>query len=66
MKVYGKHETVADLLTRTDGLRTKWRTDADGSRAAYLATLYTHLHDALVEHLDAEERCMSCRWSRHA
>ena len=26
-----QHETVADLLTRTDALRTKWRTDADGS-----------------------------------
>jgi hypothetical protein len=50
-----QHETVADLLTRTDALRTKWRTDADGSRVARLATVYTHLHDALVEHLDAEE-----------
>lgn len=51
-----QHETVADLLTRTDALRTKWRTDADGSLTAHLATLYTNLHDALVEHLDAEER----------
>ena len=26
------------------------------SRAAQLATLYAHLHDALIEHLDAEEQ----------
>ena len=51
-----QHEIVADLLKRTNALRMEWRKDADSSRAAQLATLYARLHDALVEHLDAEER----------
>ncbi len=51
-----QHEMVADLLKRTAALRTEWRTDADWSRADQLATLYAHLYDALIEHLDAEEQ----------
>lgn len=51
-----QHEIVADVLKRTRALRMEWRKDADSSRAAQLATLYAQLHDALVEHLDAEER----------
>jgi hemerythrin-like domain-containing protein len=51
-----QHEIVADLLKRTVALRAEWRKDADRARAAQLATLYAHLHDALVEHLDAEEQ----------
>ena len=51
-----QHEIVADLLRYTGALRMEWRKDADSSRAAQLATLYARLHDALVEHLDAEER----------
>ena len=51
-----QHAIVADLLERIGPMRTEWRKDADSSRAAELATLYTRLHDALVEHLDAEEQ----------
>ena len=51
-----QHETVADVLERTTPLRMEWRQDADSSRAAQLASLYAQLHDALVEHLDAEEQ----------
>ena len=51
-----QHETVADVLERTTALRMEWRQDADSSRAAQLASLYAQLHDALVEHLDAEEQ----------
>jgi hemerythrin-like domain-containing protein len=51
-----QHEVVADLLERIGALRTEWRNDADSSRAFQLATLYTYLHSALVEHLDAEEQ----------
>ena len=51
-----QHETVADVLERTTALRMEWRKDADSSRAAQLASLYAQLHDALVEHLDAEEQ----------
>ena len=50
-----QHETVAALLERTVTLRAAWRADADHERAAELAGLYARLHDALVEHLDAEE-----------
>ena len=51
-----QHETVADVLERTTALRMEWRKDADSSRAAELASLYARLHDALVQHLDAEEQ----------
>jgi hemerythrin-like domain-containing protein len=51
-----QHETVANLLEHTAELRAEWRTDADSDRAEVLATLYSRLHDALVEHLDAEEQ----------
>jgi hemerythrin-like domain-containing protein len=51
-----QHEMVADLLARIAALRTEWRADADWSHADQLATLYAHLHDALIEHLDAEEQ----------
>ena len=51
-----QHETVAELLERTVALRAEWRKNADSSRAAELAALYARLHDALVEHLDAEEQ----------
>ena len=51
-----QHETVADVLERTTALRMEWRQDADSCRAAQLASLYAQLHDALVEHLDAEEQ----------
>jgi hemerythrin-like domain-containing protein len=51
-----QHETVADLLERTVAVRAAWRKDADSCRAAELAGLYARLHDALVEHLDAEEQ----------
>ena len=51
-----QHETVADVLERTTALRMEWRKDADSSRAAQLASLYAQHHDALVEHLDAEEQ----------
>ena len=50
-----QHETVAVLLERTVELRAAWRTDADAARAAELADIYANLHEALVEHLDAEE-----------
>jgi hemerythrin-like domain-containing protein len=50
-----QHEIVADLLARTVELRAAWRTDADSGTAAELAAIYRRLHDALVEHLDAEE-----------
>jgi hypothetical protein len=46
---------VAELLERTVAVRAKWRKNADAARAAELAALYSRLHDALVEHLDAEE-----------
>jgi hemerythrin-like domain-containing protein len=51
-----QHHTVAELLQRTVTLRAKWRKDADAGRAAELAAVYARLHDALVEHLDAEEQ----------
>jgi hemerythrin-like domain-containing protein len=51
-----QHETVAELLERIATLRADWRTDADAGRAAELAGLYARLHDALLEHLDAEEQ----------
>jgi hemerythrin-like domain-containing protein len=51
-----QHETVAHLLERTASLRTSWRADADHDRAVELAALYAQLHDALIEHLDAEEQ----------
>ena len=51
-----QHATVADLLAKTVTLRADWRKDADAARAAELAAIYTRLHDALVEHLDAEEQ----------
>jgi hemerythrin-like domain-containing protein len=51
-----QHETVANLLEHTAALRAEWRTDADCARAEVLATLYHRLHDALIEHLDAEEQ----------
>lgn len=51
-----QHATVADLLAKTVTLRAAWRKDADAARAAELAAIYTRLHDALVEHLDAEEQ----------
>jgi hemerythrin-like domain-containing protein len=51
-----QHETVANLLQHTSALRAEWRRDADRDRAQVLATLYSRLHDALVEHLDAEEQ----------
>jgi hemerythrin-like domain-containing protein len=51
-----QHETVAALLERTVELRAAWREDADADRAALLAAVYVRLHDALVEHLDAEEQ----------
>lgn len=50
-----QHATVADLLAKTVALRGHWRKDAEAGRAAELAAIYTRLHDALVEHLDAEE-----------
>lgn len=51
-----QHETVADLLEQTVELRAEWRKDADANRAAQLAAVYARLHDALIEHLDAEEQ----------
>jgi hemerythrin-like domain-containing protein len=51
-----QHATAAHLLERTLVVRAAWRTDADSARAAELADIYVHLHDALVEHLDAEEQ----------
>jgi hemerythrin-like domain-containing protein len=51
-----QHETVAELLERIATLRAEWRADADAGRAAELAGLYARLHDALLEHLDAEEQ----------
>lgn len=51
-----QHETVANLLEHTAALRVEWRADADSARAEVLATLYSRLHDALLEHLDAEEQ----------
>ena len=51
-----QHETVAELLARTVAVRAAWRADADRERAIELAGLYTRLHTALVEHLDAEEQ----------
>lgn len=50
-----QHDTVAELLERTATLRATWRKNPDASGAAELAELYTRLHAALVEHLDAEE-----------
>ncbi|HEY2297716.1 MAG TPA: hemerythrin domain-containing protein [Jatrophihabitans sp.] len=50
-----QHATVADLLAQTVALRARWRQDADATRAAHLAAIYARLHDALIEHLDAEE-----------
>jgi hemerythrin-like domain-containing protein len=50
-----QHHAVAELLERTVAVRAKWRKNADAARAAELAALYSRLHDALVEHLDAEE-----------
>jgi hemerythrin-like domain-containing protein len=51
-----QHETVAGLLARTVELRAAWRADADVFRGAELANVYARLHEALVEHLDAEEQ----------
>ena len=50
-----QHETVADLLERTVALRAEWRKEPDSARASELALLYSSLHAALVEHMDAEE-----------
>ena len=51
-----QHEVVAELLERTVELRGAWRKTADAAPAAELAELYTRLHAALLEHLDAEEQ----------
>ena len=51
-----QHEVVADLLARTVELRAAWRKTADYTQAVELAALYTQLHLALLEHLDAEEQ----------
>jgi hemerythrin-like domain-containing protein len=50
-----QHQTVAHLLERTVALRNAWRKEADSAWVIELAALYTSLHAALVEHLDAEE-----------
>lgn len=51
-----QHHVVADLLEHTVVQRAAWRKDAETWRAAELAAVYSRLHDALVEHLDAEEQ----------
>ena len=51
-----QHQSVADLLERATSVRAAWRKDADSAHGEALATLYQRLHDALVEHLDAEEQ----------
>ena len=51
-----QHAVVAVLLARADTLRTEWRAAADPLRGMQLAAVYRRLHDALVEHLDAEEQ----------
>jgi hemerythrin-like domain-containing protein len=51
-----QHQTVAHLLERTVALRNAWRKEADSAWVIELAALYTSLHAALVEHLDAEEQ----------
>jgi hemerythrin-like domain-containing protein len=51
-----QHQTVAHLLERTAVLRAGWRANADHDRGTELASLYARLHDALIEHLDAEEQ----------
>jgi hypothetical protein len=53
-----QHDVVANLLERAAALRVAWRTDADRRWAFDLAAVYEQLHDALVEHLDAEEECV--------
>lgn len=50
-----QHHVVAELLEHAVTERAAWRKDADSSRAAQMATIYTRLYDALLEHLDAEE-----------
>jgi hemerythrin-like domain-containing protein len=51
-----QHEALAELLERTVALRAAWRKTADHAQAVELASLYTQLHAALLEHLDAEEQ----------
>lgn len=50
-----QHETVAVLLARTVALRAEWRKEPDTARGNELALLYSSLHAALVEHMNAEE-----------
>lgn len=50
-----QHEVVADLLERTVAVRAEWRKNPDTARGNELAMLYSSLHSALVEHMDAEE-----------
>ncbi len=50
-----QHEVVADLLERTVALRAEWRKNPDTALGNELALLYSSLHSALVEHMDAEE-----------
>jgi hemerythrin-like domain-containing protein len=51
-----QHQTVAQLLERTVAVRNAWRKEADSAWVGELAALYTNLHAALVEHLEAEEQ----------
>ncbi len=50
-----QHEVVDGCLERANTLREQWRTTADPMLGEQLASLYSRLHTALVEHLDAEE-----------
>jgi hemerythrin-like domain-containing protein len=50
-----QHHVVADLLERTAPLRASWRRSTDPTDAGRLAAVYTRLHTALVEHMDAEQ-----------
>ncbi|GAB2471860.1 hemerythrin domain-containing protein [Jatrophihabitans fulvus] len=51
-----QHATVARLLEEAQTVRGAWRTTADAGTAHRLADVYGRMHDALLEHLEAEER----------
>jgi hemerythrin-like domain-containing protein len=51
-----QHETVASLLRLTAAGRASWRTQPAAAEGAALASVYSQLCSALLEHLEAEEQ----------
>jgi hypothetical protein len=60
-----QHEAVDTTTERVLALSAEWRTTASAVRGEQLARLVEEFRDALVEHLDLEEREILPLSSRH-